>query len=82
MSIAVRNMSSVPVSGALKVYAPQGVVFAAQTLDFAVEAGEEREYLLEVLQSHGEFEMEVRSDTAGVRPSRGIIEIPAKKETH
>ncbi len=73
VSIAVRNMSSVPVSGAFKVYAPQGVVFAAQTLDFAVEAGEEREYLLEVLQSHGEFEMEVRSATPGVRPSRGIF---------
>ena len=38
-----------------------------------MEAGEEREYLLEVLQSHGEFEMEVRSATPGVRPSRGIF---------
>ena len=51
----------------------EGVFRAVNGLDFAVEAGEEREYLLEVLQSHGEFEMEVRSATPGVRPSRGIF---------
>mgnify|MGYP002510999483 CR=1 FL=1 len=73
VSIGIRNMSAKPVSGTLKVYAPKGVVFTSETLDFTAEPYEEKEYLLEVMKSPGEFEMEVRSATPGVRPSRGIF---------
>ncbi len=82
VTVGLRNQSDVPVYGTLQVYAPEDVVFAARDITFEAGPGEEREYTLEVLECGGEFEMEVRSDTAGVRPSRGIIEIPAKKETH
>ncbi len=73
VSIGVKNAGSARVSGVLKVYAPQTVAFGAEAVEFSVEAGEEKEYLLEVLESPKEFEMEVRSDTPGVRPSRGIF---------
>lgn len=76
VAIGVKNDSEIPVSGILRIYAPEDVLLGSREIPFAAEPGEEKEYLLEVLECHGEFEMEVRSDVAGVRPSRGIFNAP------
>ncbi len=74
ITIGLRNLSDREVRGNLKLYAPENVTFAAEKVPFHVGPGEETCVKVKIEKYEGEFEVEVRSDTAGVRPSRNVFE--------
>lgn len=72
--VGVKNIGRIPVAGFLRVYSTEGVELSSREIAFVAAPGEEKEYTLEVVKCSGIFELEVRSDVAGVRPSRGIFD--------
>lgn len=73
--IGIRNKGTQVVDGNLNIYSPHNVKFDATTISFHIEGGEEKTYPLQLLEWQKEFEVEVRSDVPGVRPSRNVFEI-------
>ena len=67
--IGVRNLGGSPVSGTLRLIAPEGAVLEWEEIAFSAGAGEEVWYEIGgTIPEDGV--LEVRSDTPGVRPSR------------
>jgi hypothetical protein len=56
------------------VYAKGKVTFSINEISFSINSGKEMYYPLEILNYDGAFEIEVRSEIPGVRPSRYAYE--------
>jgi hypothetical protein len=72
--IGMRNKGAESVRGVLKVYAKGKVTFSINEISFSINSGKEMYYPLEILNYDGAFEIEVRSEIPGVRPSRYAYE--------
>ena len=73
MAIGIKNVSDQRVQGTLQIFVSGSTTLETDLLSFGLEAGEDKEYSLDILRYSGEFEAEVLSATAGVRPSRNLF---------
>lgn len=73
LKIGMKNVSNQIVCGILKLFTSDNAVLESDLVSFELEAGEEKEYSVKILRYSGEFEVEVRSTTPGVRPSRNLF---------